>query len=39
MMPHDRLPWYTVSQQSQRWLNAGVFEAIVQDLRGVLRLV
>ena len=38
MMPHDLPPWYTVYQQSQRWLNAGVFEAIVHDLRAVLRL-
>src|SRR5205823_7500957 len=37
-MPHDLPPWYTVSQQTQRWLRAGVFEAIVQDLRAVLRL-
>src|SRR5215471_10780950 len=37
MMPHDLPPWYTVYQQSQRWLQAGVFEAIVQDLRAVLR--
>src|SRR5262245_61305399 len=38
MMPHDLPPWYTVYQQSQRWLKAGVFEAIVHDLRAVLRL-
>ena len=38
LMPHDLPPWYTVYQQSQRWLKAGVFEAIVQDLRTVLRL-
>src|SRR5262245_2243720 len=37
MMPHDLPPWYTVYQQSQRWLKAGVFEAIVHDLRAVLR--
>jgi transposase len=38
MMPHDLPPWHTVYQQSQRWLKAGVFEAIVHDLREVLRL-
>jgi transposase len=37
MMPHDLPPWHTVYQQSQRWLKAGVFEAIVHDLRAVLR--
>src|SRR5438067_3127635 len=39
MMPHDLPPWHTVYQQSQRWLKAGVFEAVVHDLRAVLRLV
>jgi transposase len=38
MMPHDLPPWAAVSQQTQRWLKAGVFEAIVADLGGVLRL-
>jgi transposase len=37
-MPHDLPPWYAVYQQSQRWLKAGVFEAMVHDLREVLRL-
>jgi transposase len=37
LMPHDLPPWYTVYQQTQRWLKAGVFEAIVHDLRMVLR--
>ena len=27
LMPHDLPPWYTVYQQSHRWLKAGVFEA------------
>jgi transposase len=31
-------PWEAVYQQTQRWLKAGVFEAIVHDLRVVLRL-
>src|SRR3712207_528752 len=37
-MPHDLPPWYTIYQQTQRWLKAGVFEAIVHDLRSLLRL-
>ncbi len=36
-MPHDLPPWHTVYQQTQRWLRAGVFEAIVHDLRRLLR--
>ncbi len=39
MMPNDLPPWHTVYQQTQRWLKAGVFEAIVEDLRAILRLV
>ena len=38
-LPHDFPPWYTVDQQAQRWLAAGVFEAMVADLRAVLRLL
>jgi transposase len=38
LMPHDLPPWTTVFQQTQRWLAADVFGAIVQDLRAVLRL-
>src|SRR5918999_5582019 len=37
-LPHDFPPWEAVYQQAQRWLNAGCFEAIVDDLRGMLRL-
>ncbi len=37
LMPHDLPPWYTVYQQTQRWLEAGVFEALVHDLRMLLR--
>jgi transposase len=36
-MPHDLPPWYTVYQQTQRWLRAGCFEALVHDLRRLLR--
>lgn len=38
MMPHDLPPWAAVYQQTQRWLRNGVFEAIVNDLRVILRL-
>src|SRR5215217_7734238 len=38
MMPNDLPPWYTVYQQTQRWLAAGVFEAMVHDLRMLLRM-
>jgi len=38
MMPNDLPPWAVVYQQTQRWLSAGVFETIVQDLRVLLRL-
>jgi transposase len=38
MMPNDLPPWEAVYQQTQRWLRAGVFETVVHDLRGVLRL-
>ncbi len=31
-MPNDLPPWEAVYQQGQRWLKAGVFEAIVHDL-------
>src|SRR5438132_13623791 len=37
-MPNDLPPWEAVYQQSQRWLRAGCFEAIVRDLRALLRL-
>jgi transposase len=37
MMPNDLPPWPAVYQQTQRWLRAGVFEAIVHDLRMLLR--
>src|SRR5574341_933692 len=38
MMPNDLPPWYTVYQQAQRWIEAGVFEDMVHDLRALLRL-
>jgi len=38
MLPTSFLPWELVYQQTQRWLNASCFEAMVNDLRSVLRL-
>jgi transposase len=38
LLPHDLPPWPVVYQQTQRWLAAGVFDALVQDLRRILRL-
>ena len=42
MMPRPegtRLPpWYTVYQQMQRWIAAGVFAGMVHDLRVLLRV-
>jgi transposase len=37
-LPNDLPPWPAVYQQTQRWIAAGVFEAMVHDLRAVLRL-
>jgi transposase len=37
MLPHDLPPWPAVYQQTRRWLKAGVFEAMAQDLRRLLR--
>lgn len=37
-MPHDLPPWEAVHQQTRRWLQAGAFEAIINDLRVLLRL-
>jgi transposase len=36
-MPNDLPPWAAVYQQAQRWLAAGCFEALAEDLRAVLR--
>jgi transposase len=37
-LPKDFPPWEMVYQQTRRWLAAGCFEAIVHDLRAVLRV-
>jgi len=36
-LPHDLPPWPAVYQQTQRWIQAGCFEDIVDDLRKLLR--
>lgn len=38
MLPHDFPPWEATYQQTRRWIAAGVFEAMVHDLRALLRL-
>lgn len=37
-MPHDLPPWNVIYQQSRRWMKAEVFQALVHDLRAVLRI-
>ena len=37
MMPNDLPPWWVVYQQTQRWLAAGCFATLVDDLRLLLR--
>ena len=37
-LPNDLPPWAAVYQQTQRWIAAGCFEAMVHDLRAVLRM-
>jgi transposase len=36
-LPGDFPPWHAVYDQTQRWVRAGVFEAIVHDLRALRR--
>ena len=38
LLPHDFPRWEAVYQQTQRWFAAGCFQAIIDDLRLVLRL-
>ena len=38
LLPNDFPRWELVYQQTQRWIAAGCFEAMVADLRAVLRL-
>ena len=37
MMPNDLPPWNVVYQQMRRWMDAGCFEMLVEDLRLLLR--
>jgi transposase len=37
LLPHEFPPWAAVSQQTQRWIAAGCFEAVVRDLGALLR--
>lgn len=37
-LPADFPPWHAVYQQARRWIDAGCFEAIVSDLRTMIRL-
>ena len=38
MLPNDFPPWELVYQQTQRWIQAGCFEAMVSDLRSIIRV-
>lgn len=38
-MPNDLPPWYSVQQQTQRWLCAGCFEMVAEDLRTLVRML
>jgi transposase len=39
MLPHDLPDWTVAYQQARRWMQAGVFEQVVHDLRICLRLL
>ena len=38
LIPNDLPPWHAVFEQTHRWIRAGCFEAIVHDLREMLRV-
>ena len=38
MLPNDLPPWEAIYQQSRRWLDSGCFEAMVSDLRSIIRV-
>ena len=38
LLPHDLSPWQMVYQQFRRWDEAGCFEAMVNDMRLVIRV-
>lgn len=37
LMAHDLPPWSAVYQQTRRWVRAGCFETLAEDLRALLR--
>ncbi|MDQ3654050.1 MAG: IS5 family transposase, partial [Chloroflexota bacterium] len=37
-LPHDLPSWSTVYQQTRRWIDAEVFDAIIADLRELIRI-
>ena len=39
LLPGDFPPWPAVEQQAKRWMEAGCFEAMVHDLRELLRVL
>ncbi len=38
LIPHEFPPWEAFYQQTQRWLQAGCFEAMLNGLRSILRV-
>lgn len=38
MLPHDFPPWHAVYQQFRRWSAIGYFEAMVSDMRSIIRV-
>jgi transposase len=39
MLPNDLPPWDVVYGQTRRWMDAGVFDVMTQDLRRILRVL
>lgn len=39
ILPNDLPPWTAVHHQTQRWIQAGCFEAMAHDLRELLRVL
>lgn len=37
LLPHDFPPWEMVYQQFRRWNESGCFEAMVNDMRSIIR--
>ena len=38
LLPHDFPPWAAVYQQFRRWSEVGCFEALVNDMRSIIRV-